>query len=118
MKVMHVRYSVFSFMMITLGLMGLGCSHSNSSNQGLVQSFNAPVIEPSWIRNGDPIVFEKNRWYPMDDTESLTDNEVYQIGEFQGTLIFVEKSDVRPFERLYTKFSRGRFRYYERMMND
>ncbi len=90
----------------------------NTDNNGLMQSYPAPIIEAAWIRNGDPLLFESHRWYSVDDTESLMDNEVFQVGEYQGVPIFVLKIDARPYERLYTKFSKAKFRYFERMPND
>lgn len=95
-----------------------GCTRMNSSNDGLIQSYAAPMVESTWIRNGDPIEFEKHRWYPIDDIETLLDNEVFQVAEYKGVPIFVEKVDARPFDRLYTKFGKNKFRYFERSPND
>ncbi len=95
-----------------------GCVRSNAGNDGLLQSYLVPVVEAAWIRNGDPIVFENHRWYPVDDTEALLDEEVFQVGEYQNVPIFVLKIDARPYDRLYTKFAKSKFRYFERASND
>lgn len=96
----------------------IGCVRGNTNNEGLLQSYPAPVVEAAWIRNGDPIVFENHRWYSVDDTESLLDSEVFQVGEYKDVPIFVLKIDARPYDRLYTKFAKGKFRYFERSPND
>ncbi len=94
-----------------------GCAR-NSGNIGQLQSYPAPVIEASWVRNGEPIVFEGKSWFPVDDVEVLMDSEVFQIGEYKDVQIFVEKVDAKPYERIYTKFARGKYRYFERRAND
>ena len=43
------------------------------------------------------------------------DSEVYLVGDFQKTQIFVDKTDVRPFARLYTKYDLNKFRYYRKL---
>lgn len=106
------------FLTVMLVIILSACTRLNANNEGLLQSYAAPVVEPAWIRNGDPIVFENHRWYPVDDTETLLDGEVFQVGEFKGTALFVEKIDARPFDRIYTKFAKAKFRYYERGDND
>ena len=92
-----------------------GCASTNSSNNvGQLESYTAPVIEAAWIRNGEPIVFDKHQWFPVDDVESMRDTELYQITEYKGVQVFVDKVDVKPYDRLYTKFAKGKFRFFER----
>ena len=96
-----------------------GCSALNSSNNnGQLESYPAPVIEASWIRNGEAIVYEGKQWFPVRDIEALLDQDVYQIGEYKGVQIFVDKTDVKPYERIYTKFAKAKYRYFERSKND
>ena len=95
-----------------------GCAHGPSGNDGQLQSYPYPAIEAGWIRNGEPIVYDGHQWFPVDDVENLLDAEVYQIGEYKGTQIFVDKADAKPYDRIYTKFARGKFRYFERPRND
>lgn len=76
-------------------------------------SFDFPAIEADWIRNGGPIEFEGQRWYPKDDIEILSDSEVFFLDRYQGVEFFVEKIDVRPYDRLYTKFGHNKFRMYK-----
>ena len=110
-----------SFLFIAAGFMVFACgcaSMGSSSNAGQLQSYPAPVVEAGWIRNGDPIIYEGKQWFPVDDVESMLDSEVYQIGEYQGVQIFVDKVDTKPYDRIYTKFAKGKYRYFERGKND
>ena len=93
-----------------------GCA-SKTGNVGQVQYYATPKVEAKWIREGQPITFENVLWYPVDDVEVLKDTEVIPIGEFQGVQVFVEKTDVRPYDRLYTKFEINKYRFYESRHN-
>ena len=111
-------YLVLLIVFILAGLAG-GCASMNSSNNdGQVQSYPAPVIEAGWIRDGDPIEYDGAKWYPVNDYEVMQDSEVFQIAEYKGVQVFVEKIAVKPYDRLYTKFDKNKFRYYERRDND
>ena len=103
--------------LIVFGFLG-GCASVNPGNDGQVQSYPAPVIEASWIRDGDPIDFDGSKWYPVNDYEVLSDAEVFQVAEYRGVQVFVEKIATKPYDRIYTKFDKNKFRYYERRDND
>ena len=94
-------------------LLCLSC-HGTSGNEGQLQTFPLYLVEPAWIRNGEPIEFEDELWFPRDGVETLMDTEVIQVGEYRSVLFFVDKVDVRPYDRLYTKFGKNKFRYFER----
>ena len=96
----------------------VGCRNLSSGNDGQMQSYPAPAIEAGWIRNGEPIGYNGQKWFPTDDVENLLDSEVYQVGEYKGIQVFVDKIDAKPYDRLYTKFAKGKFRYYERRPDD
>lgn len=102
---------------IFTGFLG-ACASVNPGNNGQVQSFPAPTVEAGWIRDGQPIEYEGSRWYPVNDYEVLQDSEVYQIGEYKGVEVFVEKIATKPYGRIYTKFNKNKFRYWERRDND
>ena len=72
-------------------------------------------VEAEWIRNGEPISFEGEMWYPKDTVETLLDSEVILLGEYRDVQFFVDKIDIRPFARLYTKFHEKRFRVFQRL---
>jgi hypothetical protein len=72
-----------------------------------------PLTEPEWIRDGQPIEFDGEQWYPTDNVESLLDTEVYQAGEYKGVPFYLDKTDVKPFDRLYTRFAKNRYRAFE-----
>ena len=107
----------FGFVLCCLGFLG-GCASMYSGNNGQVQSYPAPVIEADWIRNGDPIEYNGSKWYPVNDYEILQDSEVFQITEYKGVQVFVEKIAIKPYERIYTKFDKNKFRYFERHSDD
>lgn len=92
-----------------------GCQ-SSAGNIGQLQSYQIPASEAAWIQNGEPIEFENETWFPQDGTESLIDSEVQLVGEFRGVQFFTDKEDVRPFKRLYTKFGRNKYRYFEKVL--
>jgi hypothetical protein len=110
-------YLGLGLLFMLIGFLG-GCAFVNSGNNGQVQSYPSPAIEARWIRNGEPIEYDGCKWYPVNDYEVLQDSEILQISEYKGVQIFVEKIAVKPYERLYTKFDKNKFRYFERKDND
>lgn len=96
--------------MAVLSLLTGGCASVPEGGRAWV-SHNIPT-EAEWIRNGQPLEFEGEQWYPMDDIENLLDSEVYDIGEYKGAKIFVEQADVRPFNRLYIRFAKNKYRLF------
>ncbi len=93
-----------------------GCSHK-AGNVGNLAAYKTPSGEAQWIRNGEPIQFADELWYPQDGVDILLDGEVYLIGEYKGVQFFVEKIDVQPYNRVYTKFGRNKFRIFERILS-
>jgi len=98
---------------IMLAILCGGCQGA-VGNIGQLQSYSVGATEAGWIRNGEPIEFEEEFWYPKDEVESLQDIEMHMLGEYRGVQFFVEKTDVRPYNQLYTKFGRNRFRSFEK----
>ena len=98
-------------------LVGCNSVPGSNGNIGQVQSYQAASIEAPWIRNGEPIEYQGELWYPQNGTEALLDTEVYLLGEYKDVQFFAEKVDVNPLERIYTKFGRNKFRYYEKHKN-
>jgi hypothetical protein len=94
-----------------MGVVLAGCAHSQE-NIGLMTKYVVPEIEAEWIRNGDPIEFEGQFWYPQDRYDILLDSEVFFLGKYRGVDFFIEKIDVRPYDKLFTKFGRNKFRIY------
>ena len=106
---MKVLRAIF---LIVAALVVSGCVLSQGgANTSLTSSF--PLAEPDWIRDGQPIVFEGDTWYPTDNVEWLLDSEVNQMGEYKGVPFYIDKTDVKPFDRLYTRFARNRYRAFE-----
>jgi hypothetical protein len=75
-------------------------------------------IEAQWIRDGKPMEFEGELWYPKDGIETLLNSEVLLLTTYIGIPLFIDKIDVRPYNRLYTKFAPNKFRYFERKKED
>ena len=96
----------------TLFVSAAGCQTTTAGNDGQLQSYSFASVEPQWIREGEPLEYEGSLWYPADDTETLLDTEVTVMMEYRGMQVFIEKVDVKPYDRLYTKFGKNRFRYY------
>src|SRR5437868_1518211 len=97
-------------MAVTLMTMPLfSCSTTEKS---VLAEFRIPQKEADWIIEGKPLEFEGELWYPRDAVDILLDSEVSLLGEYQGVQFFVEKIDVRPYDRLYTKFGRNKFRIF------
>lgn len=88
----------------------VGCA----ANQPIEQIYSYLEPEAEWIQKGEPIEFQGQWWYPADDVENLLDTEVYSAGEYKGVQIFIEKTDVFPYERVYTKFAKNKFRYFRK----
>ena len=99
--------------LILLVVLITGCAQ-HEGNTGQMARFVVPASEAEWIRNGEPIQFEGELWYPQDAMDVLLDGEVEKLGEYQGEEFFAEKIDVRPYNRLYTKMGRNKFRIFEK----
>ncbi len=96
-----------------------GCVNGRAgNNDGQLQSYPYPAVEAEWIRNGGSIEYEGQKWFPVNDVEILMDSEVAVIGEYKGLQIFADKIDTKPYDRIYTKFAKNKFRYYERSPDD
>lgn len=109
---------IFGFYIAAMGLGG--CAHDAKTGRfrGRAKEYPIPEIEAAWIRNGEPIEFEGTLWYPTDNIEILLDEEVYMTGEYRGVLFFFDKTDVRPYRGVYTKFGRNRFRLFEKRSDE
>jgi len=94
-----------------------GCQ-STSGNTGRKPNYALSSIEAEWIRNGEPIKFEGELWYPADGIEGFLDSEMRLMGTHQGVEFFIDKVDVRPFNRLYTKFGKNKFRFFEKRISE
>ena len=93
-----------------------GCSATAEKN--VLAEFRIPQKEADWIVEGKPIEYQGELWYPQDAVDILLDSEVKLVGEYKGVQFFVEKTDVRPYNRLYTKFGQNKFRIFEKRIND
>ncbi len=104
------------FVMFVL-ILNSGCVSSSGRDLGITV-FKATSPEPEWIRNGEPIEFEGELWYPRDTVDILMDSEVMRAGEYRDVAFYLQTVDVRPFERIYTKFGENKFRVFETKSSD
>jgi hypothetical protein len=95
-----------------LSLVLPGCV-SSSGNDDDLMIYKVLSPEPEWIRNGEPLEFEGELWYPRDTIDVLTDSEVIPLGEYREISFYLQRIDVRPFDRLYTKFGKNKYRVFE-----
>ncbi|MFP4473053.1 MAG: hypothetical protein ACLFPX_04175 [Candidatus Omnitrophota bacterium] len=93
------------------GALVSGCAAS-AQNAGNMAKYAVPDQEAEWIRAGEPIVYEGVSWYPQDRVDLLLDAEVFHAGDYREVPFFISRIDVRPIDRLYTKFGRNKFRVY------
>jgi len=103
---------ILAVLVLTCLLPFAGCTLPERGN-GPSALGSVQLTEPVWVRNGEPLIFEAEEWFPTDEVENLLDPEVYQAGTYRDVPFFVEKTDVRPFDRVYTYFSRNRYRAFE-----
>ena len=89
-----------------------GCITGPHADEAAIVT-STQLAEPVWIRNGEPVVFEAEDWFPTDEVENLLDSEVYEAGTYRDVPFYIEKTDVRPFDRIYTHFSKNRYRAFE-----
>jgi len=90
MKTNKNDFLVYTFLFACM--MFTGCtSNMKAGNLGHLQTYPIHSTEPVWIRDGEPIEFEGEMWYPVDGVETLMDSEVYILGEYRGTQFFVDK---------------------------
>ena len=91
----------------------LGCTLNKNNGLSNIGLYAFPSEEPNWIKNGEPIIFEGRSWFPQDQVDILLDEEVLPLGDYQDVKFFAAKVDVRPYERLYTKFGPNKYRVFE-----
>ena len=102
---------IFGIIFISLALGGCALSDKNATT---AESWSYPLSEPDWVREGQPIDYDGAKWFPTRDVENLLDSEVYPLGEYKGVKFFFDRTDIKPFERIYTQFGRNRYRAFEK----
>jgi len=104
---------IFVMLVFNMIVVLSGCGGNFSSKKKNID-YDFPEVETQWIRDGEPIKFEEGLWYPQDNVDILLDAEVYSVAEYRDIEVFVGKVDVRPYEQLYTKFGRNKFRSFKK----
>ena len=101
-----------------VGLLSLSWAGCSATEKGIIPEFIVPQKEADWIIEGQPIMFEGESLYPQDNVDILLDSEVLLVGEYKNVQLFVEKIDVKPYDRIYTKFGRNKFRIFTKKIPD
>jgi len=70
-------------------------------------------VEPDWVREGEPVILQEVKWYPLDVIEHFEYREMVYVDEYKGQKVFVEKRDVKPYDRLYMKIDPLTFRAFK-----
>ncbi|MBU2540347.1 MAG: hypothetical protein KJ593_00425 [Candidatus Omnitrophica bacterium] len=70
------------------------------------------IKEADWIREGSPIIYESKSLYPTEHVENHLDREMEYVGEFQQVPFYVELRQIKPYNRLYTKFNYHKYRLF------
>jgi len=112
----HFRPMILASILL-IALTTAGCQ-STSGNTGHRPNYASSSIEAEWIRNVEPIEFESELLYPADGIEGFLDSEMRFMGTHKEVEFFIDKVDIRPFNRLYTKFDKNKFRYYEKRISE
>ncbi len=108
-----VRRAFFVFGLIFSVAFLSGCQSTVGQPKPVIKQ-SSKLGEALWIIEGQPIDFEGTQWFPKDGIETFTESEVRQIGIYEGVIIFVDKIDIKPYDRLYTKFDKYHYRYFEK----
>lgn len=77
-----------------------------------------PIREADWIRDGKPIIYEGLNWHPTENIENHLDKEMEYVGEFQRVPFYVERRQIKPYNRIYTKFGYHKYRVFLEKKND
>lgn len=103
-----MKFKSIFFIILLVTITYSGCISLNKSE------FDHYINEAQWIRDGEPIIFEGENWYPIDIIENLLDEEVVIIETYRDEKVYIEKKEVRPYNRLYTKFGKRKYRLFEK----
>ena len=101
---------LFNFGLLFLLIILTGCiSYAPGKFRG-----DFPIKEAPWVREGMPIMFQEYAWYPTEDIETLLDSEMEYQGEYNQVPFYIEKRQIKPFSRIYTKFGNHRYRIFKK----
>ena len=102
----NIRIPTFSLLFFILAL--FGCAAGSS---GRISSDYA-IKDADWIREGRPIIYEDKSWFPTEHIENHLDREMEYLGEFQQVPFYVERRQIKPYNRIYTKFGYHKYRLF------
>lgn len=104
MRKSEVLKTIFALLILSFA----GCAASQSGSF----SREYKSKEAGWIKEGKPIIFEARSWYPTEYIENHIDSEMDYVDQFQNVPFYVERRQIKPFDRIYTKFDYHKYRLF------
>jgi hypothetical protein len=99
------QFIIALFLILIFSLAGCAAGYLNKPHDYTTK-------EADWIRNGQPITYDNKKWYPTEYIENHLDVEMEYAGEFQKVPFYVERRQIKPFNRIYTKFDYHKYRLF------
>lgn len=96
------------FVLLGLVFIAAGCAANSQFSPGK----DYAAKEAAWIKDGKPILYDNKSWYPTEFIENHLDKEMEYIDSFQKVPFYVERRQIRPYDRLYTKFDYHKYRMF------
>jgi hypothetical protein len=104
-----MRQNQFGIFLVSLFFIILsGCTSTSGGNYGR----DYALREADWIKEGKPIIFDSRTWNPTEYIENHLDSEMDYVGEFQKVPFYVERRQIKPYNRIYTKFDYHKYRLF------
>lgn len=92
--------------LLVLGAAGCATNQSGAFNKDF------STREAGWVKEGKPIIFGSSSWYPTEYIENHLDAEMEYVDQFQNVPFYVERRQIKPFDRIYTKFDYHKYRLF------
>ncbi len=92
--------------LLIFGFAGCAANQSGALNKDFT------TREAGWVKEGKPIIFESRSWYPTEYIENHVDSEMDYVDQFQNVPFYVERRQIKPFDRIYTKFDYHKYRLF------
>ncbi|MEW6008659.1 MAG: hypothetical protein AB1629_03400 [Candidatus Omnitrophota bacterium] len=95
-------------LVLFLAIVLAGCAGSYAARRNI----DYAIKEAEWIKDGKPLIYDNKSWYATEFIENHLDNEMEYVGEFQNAPFYVERRQIKPYNRIYTKFDYHKYRLF------
>lgn len=109
----NIRFFIIFILLFFISSL-LGCVAGSSSRR----YGDYAMKEADWIKEGRPLINKNNKWYPTEYIENHLDSEMEYVGEFQQVSFYVERRQIKPYNRIYTKFEYHKYRRFTKKNHD